>query len=137
MVVLYIFFFFVCVVEVVVFECVLIVVVSLVVFGVIVVLMVFCYWVILSFGDCWNMCVLVELGVFVVWCGFYCFFWYLNYVVVVFEIVVFFLVYGVWLMVFVFSVVNVFLFKVCIVVEEDVLCEYCDYDGVFGVGLEG
>jgi methyltransferase len=79
------------------------------------------YWAITTLGPRWNTRVIVLPEVEPVTGGPYRFFRHPNYVAVVLELLVLPLVHSAWLTALVFSVVNAFLLRVRISVEEEAL----------------
>ena len=89
------------------------------------------YWAIATLGVRWNVRVIVLPGRQAVASGPYRFLRHPNYLAVVLEGIAVPLIHGAYVTALVFSVLNAYLLKVRILVEERALAEYCGYQTVF------
>jgi len=90
------------------------------------------YWAIATLGPRWNVRVIVQPGLPVVTSGPYRWLRHPNYLAVVLEGVAIPLVYSAWWTALVFSVLNAWLLRVRIAVEERALVEHCAYEEALG-----
>ncbi|MEE2750726.1 MAG: isoprenylcysteine carboxyl methyltransferase family protein [Myxococcota bacterium] len=90
------------------------------------------YWAVTSLGTRWNTRVLVVPGLQAVTRGPYRWIRHPNYVAVVIEIFALPLVHGAWWTAASFTVLNFFLLKTRIRVEEEALKKHCGYQDSLG-----
>jgi methyltransferase len=90
------------------------------------------YWAIATLGSRWNVRVIAQPGLPVVTSGPYRWLRHPNYLAVVLEGVAIPLVYSAWWSALVFSVLNAWLLRVRIAVEERALVEHCAFDERLG-----
>jgi len=86
------------------------------------------YWAIATLGPRWNVRVIAQPGLPVVTTGPYRWVRHPNYLAVVVEGLAIPLVYGAWWTALVFSVLNAWLLRLRIAVEERALVEHCAFD---------
>jgi methyltransferase len=82
------------------------------------------YWAVSSLGDRWNTRVLVEPGVPAVTSGPYRFLGHPNYLAVVVEIAALPMLHTAWLTAILFTVLNAWMLRLRIAVEERALLEH-------------
>jgi methyltransferase len=90
------------------------------------------YWAVTSLDGRWNARVIVEAGAPAVVGGPYRYLRHPNYLAVVVELIALPLVHSAWLTAGCFSLLNGFMLKVRIAVEEEALRTHCDYDARLG-----
>jgi methyltransferase len=90
------------------------------------------YWAIATLGPRWNVRVIAQPGLPVVTNGPYRWVRHPNYLAVVLEGLAIPLIYSAWLTALVFSVLNAWLLRVRIAVEERTLVEHCAFDERLG-----
>jgi len=86
------------------------------------------YWVIYTLGERWNTRVIVVPGLGPVTGGPYRFIRHPNYVAVVAELIALPLAHTAWLTALVYTLLNAWMLRVRIRVEERALREHCGYD---------
>jgi len=127
MVVLHSLFLPACLLEVVLLDRLFSPVLGLTMFILVLATMALRYWAVTSLGTRWNTRVLVVPGLPAVTKGPYRWIRHPNYVAVVIELFALPMVHGAWMTATGFTVLNFFLLKTRIRVEEEALAQHCSY----------
>ena len=90
------------------------------------------YWAVSTLGPRWNTRVIVVPGLGPVTGGPYRYLRHPNYLAVILELAALPLLHGAWITALLSSVLNAWLLRVRIGVEEEALREFCNYDAQMG-----